>query len=167
MILIALGSNLNSELYGSPLKNCLNGVKILRKNFFVKKVSKFYKTEPIPKSDQPWYVNGVVEIKTTLHPFDILKKLFFIENHFKRIRRKKNEPRIIDLDLICYNNLISRKRKFQFIQLVIISLISACNNKFIRNKFDLNKNSNVLLIGCEGDVDKVLYKKLLIKGSKN
>ena len=42
MILIALGSNLNSELYGSPLKNCLNGVKILRKNFFVKKVSKFY-----------------------------------------------------------------------------------------------------------------------------
>ena len=49
----------------------------------------------------------------------------------------------------------------------IISLISVCNNKFIRNKFDLNKNSNVLLIGCEGDVDKVLYKKLLIKGSKN
>ena len=49
----------------------------------------------------------------------------------------------------------------------IISLISVCNNKFVRNKFDLNKNSNVLLIGCEGDVDKVLYKKLLIKGSKN
>ena len=110
MILIALGSNLNSELYGSPLKNCLNGVKILRKNFFVKKVSKFYKTEPIPKSDQPWYVNGVVEIKTTLHPFDILKKLFFIENYYKRVTKKKNEPRVIDLDLISYNNFVSKKK---------------------------------------------------------
>ena len=48
----------------------------------------------------------------------------------------------------------------------IISLISVCNNKFIKNKFDLDENSNVLLIGCEGDVDKVLYKKLLKKGSK-
>ena len=95
MILIALGSNLNSELYGSPLKNCLNGVKILRKNFFVKKVSKFYKTEPIPKSDQPWYVNGVVEIKTTLHPFDILKKLFFIENYYKRVRKKKMNQELL------------------------------------------------------------------------
>ncbi len=110
MIIIAIGSNLNSDIYGSPIKNCLSGVIFLKEFFFVKKVSRFYKSEPIPKSNQPWYVNGVVEIKTTLHPFDILKKLFFIENHFKRIRRKKNEPRIIDLDLICYNNLISSKR---------------------------------------------------------
>ena len=92
MIIIAIGSNLHSDIYGSPLKNCLNGVKMLRKNFFVKKVSKFYKTEPIPRSDQPWYVNGVVEIKTNLYPFDILKKLFSIENHFKRIRKKKMNP---------------------------------------------------------------------------
>ena len=110
MIIIAIGSNLHSDIYGSPLKNCLNGVKMLRKNFFVKKVSKFYKTEPIPRSDQPWYVNGVVEIKTNLYPFDILKKLFSIENHFKRIRKKKNEPRIIDLDLIAYNKLVSKKK---------------------------------------------------------
>ena len=76
--------------------------------FFVKKVSRFYKTEPIPKSNQPWYVNGVVEIKTNLHPFDILKKLFSIEDHFKRIRKKKNESRTIDLDLIAYKKLICK-----------------------------------------------------------
>ena len=110
MILIAIGSNLKSDIYGSPLKNCINGVKILRENFFVKKVSKFYKTEPIPKSDQPWFVNGVVEIKTNLHPRDILQKLFSIENYFKRIRKIKNEPRIIDLDLISYKNFISNRK---------------------------------------------------------
>ena len=110
MILIAIGSNLNSDIYGSPLKNCLNGVRILKKNFFVKNVSRFYESEPIPKSDQAWYVNGVIEVKANLQPIDILKKLFSIENHFKRVRKKKNEPRTIDLDLIAYNKLIFRKK---------------------------------------------------------
>ena len=110
MILIAIGSNLDSDLYGFPIQNCVNVINFLRKHFFVIKVSRFYETEPIPKSNQPWYVNGVVEIKTNLYPFDILKKLFSIENHFKRIRKKKNEPRIIDLDLIAYNKLVSNKK---------------------------------------------------------
>ncbi len=48
----------------------------------------------------------------------------------------------------------------------VISLISACNNKKIRYKLNLGKKSNVLLIGCEGDVDKELYKILYKKGSK-
>ena len=48
----------------------------------------------------------------------------------------------------------------------VISLISACNNKKIRHKLNLDKNSNVLLIGCEGDVDKKLYKILYKKGLK-
>ena len=92
MIIIAIGSNLHSDIYGSPLKNCLNGVKILRKNFFVKKVSKFYKTEPIPRSDQPWYVNGVVEIKTNLYPFDILKNFFQLKITLKELEKKKMNP---------------------------------------------------------------------------
>ena len=55
-------------------------------------------------------MNGVIEVKTNLQPIDILKKLFSIENHFKRVRKKKNEPRTIDLDLIAYNKLIFRKK---------------------------------------------------------
>ena len=47
----------------------------------------------------------------------------------------------------------------------IIGLISVCNNKEIKEKLDLNENSNVLLIGCEGDADKLFYKKLLKKGN--
>ena len=86
------------------------GVKILKKNFFVKKFLNFTKLNLSRESDQAWYVNGVIEVKTNLYPIDILKKLFSIENHFKRVRKKKNEPRTIDLDLIAYNKLIFNKK---------------------------------------------------------
>ena len=48
----------------------------------------------------------------------------------------------------------------------IISLISVCNNKNLKKKLSINKFSNILLIGCEGDVDTFLYKKLLKIGKK-
>ena len=48
----------------------------------------------------------------------------------------------------------------------IISLISVCNNKNLKKKLNINKYSNILLIGCEGDVDAFLYKKLLKIGKK-
>ncbi len=43
----------------------------------------------------------------------------------------------------------------------VISLISSCENEKIKEKMQLNKNSNVLLIGCEGDTDKEMYQKLI------
>ena len=43
----------------------------------------------------------------------------------------------------------------------IISLAGLCNNSESKKEINLNKNSNVLLFGCEGDADEELYKKLL------
>ena len=43
----------------------------------------------------------------------------------------------------------------------VISLIASCENEKIKNKLDLNDNSNVLLIGCEGDTDQEMYQKLI------
>ena len=48
----------------------------------------------------------------------------------------------------------------------IISLIAACEDENIKDNLDLNEKSNVLLMGCEGDADKDLYKKLLNQGIK-
>ena len=106
MILVAIGSNLNSDLYGSPYNNCIEVIKFLEKYFLVSSVSKFYETEPMPKSDQPWYVNCVICIKTDLKPLEILSKMLHLEIKFGRIRKFKNEPRIIDLDLLSYNDII-------------------------------------------------------------
>ena len=48
----------------------------------------------------------------------------------------------------------------------LISLIASCESANIKEKLELNKSSNVLLIGCEGDADKNLYSELLNKGNK-
>ena len=43
----------------------------------------------------------------------------------------------------------------------VISLIASCEDEKIKDKLQLNKSSNVLLIGCEGDTDQKMYKKLV------
>ena len=43
----------------------------------------------------------------------------------------------------------------------VIGLIASCEDEKIKKKFELNKDSNVLLIGCEGDTDKEMYQKLI------
>tara|TARA_Y100001970_G_scaffold177867_1_gene216701 strand:+ start:105 stop:1244 length:1140 start_codon:yes stop_codon:yes gene_type:complete len=48
----------------------------------------------------------------------------------------------------------------------IISLIGASEDKNIKDKLELNEKSNILLMGCEGDADEKLYKKLLNEGIK-
>ena len=48
----------------------------------------------------------------------------------------------------------------------ITSLISCCNNKEIKSTLEINENSNILLIGCEGSADIDLYQKLLSEGKK-
>ena len=43
----------------------------------------------------------------------------------------------------------------------VISLITSCEDEKIKEKLKLNKDSNVLLIGCEGDTDQEMYQKLI------
>ena len=43
----------------------------------------------------------------------------------------------------------------------VISLIASCEDQSIKNDLNLNSNSNVLIIGCEGDTDQEMYKKLV------
>ena len=111
MILVAIGSNLNSKSFGSPEQNCNAAIDMLKKYFEVAQSSSFYKTEPIPKSEQPWFVNCIVNIKSKISPSRILDTLLEIELQFGRKRSRKNEARVIDLDLIAYNSLIVKSLK--------------------------------------------------------
>ena len=43
----------------------------------------------------------------------------------------------------------------------VISLITSCEEEKVKEKIGLNKNSNVMLIGCEGDTDQAMYQKLI------
>ncbi len=106
MIFLGIGSNLASKSFGSPFNNCIEAIKVIRKKFIIENISYWYESEPVPKSDQPWYVNGVVSISTGLNPDEILSQLLDIEMNFGRVREKKNEARVIDLDLLSYKNLV-------------------------------------------------------------
>jgi 2-amino-4-hydroxy-6-hydroxymethyldihydropteridine diphosphokinase len=60
----------------------------------------------VPISDQPWYVNGVAELRTDLGPQQLLSELHAVERLFGRERRERNEARVLDLDLLAYGNLV-------------------------------------------------------------
>ena len=68
--------------------------------------SSFFETAPVPISDQPWFVNGVLRIQTDMKPVELLNALHQIEHDFGRVRMVRNEARILDLDLIDYDGMV-------------------------------------------------------------
>lgn len=67
-------------------------------------VSPWYRSAPVPASDQPWYVNGVVRVETDLDAPALLAVLHRVEAAFGRVRRQVNEARGLDLDLLAYHD---------------------------------------------------------------
>jgi 2-amino-4-hydroxy-6-hydroxymethyldihydropteridine diphosphokinase len=106
-IIVGLGANLPSQ-YGAPRTACGaalellegSGIKIIAR-------SPWYESAPVPISDQPWYVNGVIIIDSKLPPAVILEHLLEIEAGMGRQRGVRNAARIIDLDLLAYGETIT------------------------------------------------------------
>ncbi|MBN1832900.1 MAG: 2-amino-4-hydroxy-6-hydroxymethyldihydropteridine diphosphokinase [Deltaproteobacteria bacterium] len=104
---IGIGSNL-----GDRHQNCLTALDLLQKAPGCKLTghSDWYWTEPVGVKDQERYVNGVASISTGLSARDLLKMLLIIEQDMGRVRRKRWESRLIDLDLLLYGReLINEK----------------------------------------------------------
>jgi 2-amino-4-hydroxy-6-hydroxymethyldihydropteridine diphosphokinase len=107
MILIGLGANLPSAL-GPPQATLEAALAALEKGgVAVLARSPWYRSAPVPPSDQPWYVNGVASIATALGPVELLALLHQVEAGIGRERRTRNEPRAVDLDILDYDG---RKR---------------------------------------------------------
>ncbi len=107
MIFIGLGSNLTTEhlqTSSAVVKAALDAIDAL--GIKIVACSHFYETEPVPKSDQPWFINAVAQIETKLSAEELLKELHAIEEKLGRTRRDRWEARIIDIDLLCYDDLV-------------------------------------------------------------
>ncbi len=112
MIIIAIGSNLPSGTFGSATKNCEMSLIFLgRSGINILDQSSWYKTVPIPTSTQPNFINGVVSVKTDLGCEALLNALLEIETKMGRERSIQDAARIIDLDLIVYNDEIIESEK--------------------------------------------------------
>ena len=66
--------------------------------------SALYETEPWGNSNQQEFLNQVLIIETALEPEELLDSILTIELTMGRIREEKNGPRIIDIDILFYEN---------------------------------------------------------------
>ena len=98
---IGLGSNM-----GDRKKNLDDAVRALSllPRTKVAKASKIYQTKPLGYDDQNDFYNAVILVETELSPQALLGGCLGIEAALGRIRLIKNGPRIIDLDLLLYEN---------------------------------------------------------------
>jgi 2-amino-4-hydroxy-6-hydroxymethyldihydropteridine diphosphokinase len=68
-------------------------------------VSSLRETDPVGFEEQPRFLNGAVELETTLEPRELLDELLRVERELGRIREgPRFGPRTIDLDLLVYGN---------------------------------------------------------------
>jgi len=106
MILIALGANLPSR-YGSPVQTMRAALQALKKTEVrIIAASRIWQTSPVPVSDQPDYYNAVVQIETEQSPAALLATMQAIEQDFGRTRHIQNAARVLDMDLLAYNDQI-------------------------------------------------------------
>jgi len=104
---IALGSNLSSR-FGAPADNLREAIHRLDDLGTVTAVSRFHETEPVGFTQQPRFLNAVALLETEVSPLDLLRGLLAIEHSMGRDRAKSppKGPRIIDLDLLLYGDLV-------------------------------------------------------------
>ncbi len=108
MIVIGLGGNLTDPRYGGPQGACEAALEALRAaGVEVLRRSRWYRSAPVPASDQPWFINAVAELETGLSAAELLALLHRIEREMGRQRRVRNEARVIDLDLLVYGETVS------------------------------------------------------------
>jgi 2-amino-4-hydroxy-6-hydroxymethyldihydropteridine diphosphokinase len=69
----------------------------------VSKLSSFYKTAAWGNTQQPDFLNVAIEIKTQLNAKQLIRRILKIEKQMGRIRKEKYGPRIIDIDILLYN----------------------------------------------------------------
>jgi 2-amino-4-hydroxy-6-hydroxymethyldihydropteridine diphosphokinase len=107
LILIGLGANLPSHA-GPPERTLPAALDLLNaRGVGILRCSRLWRSEPMPVSDQPWFVNAVAAIETTLPPADLLALLHEIEEQFGRERTGLNAARSLDIDLLAYGRLIN------------------------------------------------------------
>jgi 2-amino-4-hydroxy-6-hydroxymethyldihydropteridine diphosphokinase len=109
IVYIGIGSNV-----GNRETNCRMAIERLNeKGIEVKKTSSMYETEPWGFKDQPKFINMVIEAETRLEPERLLIVLKDIEKEMGRKETVKWGPRIIDLDILFYNDKIINQDELQ------------------------------------------------------
>ena len=107
MILLGIGSNLNSKI-GDRFTNINLSISILESKYIkILKRSSFYETPSYPNKKNPKFINVVIKVSTNLSIEDFIAALISTEEKLERKRNLKNEPRTCDIDILDYNGIVS------------------------------------------------------------
>ncbi len=99
---LALGSNLGDRV--AHLQSALDGLE-RHPDVTIVDVSGVYETEPVGGPVQDDYLNAVVAIDTTLEPIAVLDLAQTLERVARRVRRERDGPRTLDVDVLLYDEL--------------------------------------------------------------
>ena len=100
-IILSVGSNL-----GDRKKNIDDAISLLSNTCNILKCSEIFETEPFGNKDQSWFLNLVLIVNTRLSPGNLLFVCKTIENKLGRTDAPRWSERIIDIDILMYNDLI-------------------------------------------------------------
>lgn len=98
---VGVGTNL-----GDREKNIKSAIELIGEFSEIINVSSTIETKAWGVTEQPDFLNGVVEVKSFYEPEDFLKMLLQIEKKLGRVREKKWGPRTIDLDILFIDDMI-------------------------------------------------------------
>lgn len=102
MIFLQTGTNLGDRFYNLEMANRLIERRIGR----IVKSSSIYETDAWGITEQPLFLNQVLQIETELSPIELLHACLSIEEEMGRIRFKKWAERLIDIDVLFYHDLV-------------------------------------------------------------
>jgi len=100
-VYLSLGSNI-----GDRAGNLNAAIDRLRSVGEIIQVSSFYETEPVEFAAQAWFLNCVIALDTEKTPQELLASILDIEQQMGRRRAQKKGPRVIDIDILLFGNLI-------------------------------------------------------------
>lgn len=103
---VGLGANLGDP--ARQLEQALDAIGRLPGTRLVRS-SSLYRTAPVGYAAQPDFLNAVAEIETALAPRALLEALRAIETQAGRVRAFANGPRVLDLDLLLYDDSVLRE----------------------------------------------------------
>jgi len=122
-IFLSIGSNL-----GDRKQSLHQSVSILSSldDTLIILESSIYETEPLHNTNQAYFFNKVIEIQTKLNPYELLEKVKSIETIMGRdLNNSHNSPRIIDIDVLVFNDLIINSDK------LILPHPRICERRFV------------------------------------
>ena len=104
---LSLGSNLGDR--DANLRRALD--LLASPELHIKRTSSLYETEPQDFAHQPWFLNLVAEIETTLFPLQLLSRIQKIERVLGRQRSILKGPRTVDIDILLIGNSVIASAK--------------------------------------------------------